>query len=111
MRSTLQLGKQGVAARLKGCELLLRQLAHVGILHQLFRRRDRLGHFLVLPEVLDERLHFGQLLRVRTELDRVGLNGRVGHLRHQLVVTRFCCRQLIEHVKTCDRPRCERTRR
>ncbi len=54
-----------------------------------------------IAELLDERLHLGERLRVRTELRRVGLDGRVRHLGHQLVVSRLGCGQLVEHVQTC----------
>ena len=39
-----------------------------------------------------------------TELDRVGLHGGIGHLGHQLVVTRFCGGQLVQHVNLVGGP-------
>ena len=67
-------------------ELLLRQLAHVGILQQLLGRVDLRDDVLVLAESIDQRLHLRDRLRVAAELRRVGLDGRLRHLDHHLVV-------------------------
>ena len=79
-------------------ELFLRELAHVGVLHQLFGRGELRDDVLVLAKALDERLHFGERLRVRTELRRVRLDGGIGHLGHQLLVLRLDGRQFVEHA-------------
>ena len=81
-------------------ELFLRQLAHVRVLHQLFGRGELRDDVLVLAKALDERLHFGQRLRVRTELRRVRLDGGIGHLGHQLLVLRLDGREFVEHCFT-----------
>jgi hypothetical protein len=41
---------------------------------------------------------------VRTELDGIGLDSRVGHLRHQLLVSRFRSGQLVQHVQLVGIP-------
>ena len=100
----LQLGQERVAPDVERLQLLVGELAHVGVLDELFGRGDLRGDVLVLAKLLDERLHLRQLFGVRTELHRVGLDGRVGHLRHQLFVTRFCSGQLVQHVQPVGIP-------
>ena len=85
----LQFGQERVAPCVERLHFFLRQLAHVGILEQVLGRGDLSGDVLVLAKMLDDRLHLRQLFGVRTELGRVGLHGRIGHLRHQLFVARF----------------------
>ena len=97
----LQVGEQRVAPRLERRQLLLRELAHVGILDQLFGRGDLGDDVLVLAESLDQRLHLRERLRVRAELRRIGLDGRVGHLGHQLFVLRFSRRSACRTCVTC----------
>jgi len=75
-----------IAIKVLQRQLFLRQLAHVRILHQLLGRGDLRRHVLVLAVALDELLQLGQLLRVRPEPGGIRLDGRVGHLRHELVV-------------------------
>ena len=87
----LDVGEQHVAPLLELPELLLRQLAHVGILQQLLGRVDLRDDVLVLAESIDQRLHLRHRLRVVAEFRRVGLNGRLRHLDHHLVVLAFDC--------------------
>src|SRR4029453_6128368 len=66
-------------------------------LQQLFRRRDLADHVLVLPVVFDERLNLGQRFRMAPERGGFALDGRVGHLRHQLVVLGLYGSEFVKH--------------
>ena len=87
--------------RLERLQLLLRELAHVGILEQLLGLGDLLDDLLVLAECVDQRLNLGERLRVLAELRVVGLDGRIGHLGHQLLVARS--RSAVSLSNTVDR--------
>ena len=87
----LDVGEQRVAPFLELTELLLRQLAHVGILHELFGRVDLCDDVLVLAESFDQRLHLRNRLRVAAEFRRIALDGRLRHLDHHLVVLALDC--------------------
>ena len=72
----LELGQEAVAARHERLELLVRQVAHVGVAAggQFLRLRDFLGHRLVFPERLDDRLDLRQRLRVLPVGGRIALH-------------------------------------
>ncbi len=80
-------------------QLFLGELAHVGVaaLDELFGLLDFLEHRLVLARLLDERLDFGERLRVLAVLVRVRLDRRGRQERRQLLVVRFDGIQLIQH--------------
>ena len=85
----LDFGEQPIALGGQRAQLLLRELAHVGILEQFFGRGDLADDIFVLAERFNERLNLGQRLRMAAKRRRIALYGRVRHLGHQLVVLRL----------------------
>ena len=87
----LELGEQRVAAGDERLQLLLRELAHVGIGRggELLRLREVARDDLVFAEALDERLDLGRGLGELPVLGRIALDLGRPEVGHQLVVSPF----------------------
>ena len=96
------LGQQVLAAALQLGQLLLGELAQLGLLGvraggQLAGLGDLRLDGLVVAELLDDGLNLGERLRVRPVPVGVGLHGAVAEQAHQLVVAGLDGLQLVEH--------------
>ena len=97
----LQLAKHRVAPRGQRLELLLRELAHVGVAGRgdLFGLRDVADDGPVFAEALDERLDLGECLGVLPVLGRIGLNFGAAEQLHESVVLTLERGELIQHIQ------------
>ena len=95
----LQLGEQRVAPRDQRLQLLLRELAHVGVAGrgELLGLRDVVHDRLVLAEPLDERLDLGQRLGVLPVFGRIALHLGGAEQRASALRSAVLRRQLVEH--------------
>src|SRR5207247_8300276 len=88
-----------VAPRDQRLELLFRKIANLGVAGsgELFGLGQVADDGFVLAKPLDERLHFGQRLRLLSILGRIALHLHRAEPAHQILVSLFFRRKLVKH--------------